>query len=449
MQGLCLSRLIRTLLSLLFIILPGLTRLAACPVLLYVQPDLPGLKGPRDQLRLFTWSQSRQQWLRLPVQTDPLLKGGGLKFTREPHWESAELSPHDRLVLDPGSFESPVAREPLPCRGAVSFLIRDYNRPGKGAVLTSCSSDGLKTEKAEAIVFQPEKKRLYSASYSYRFDPENAMLFRSVFLTASVRRFLTVFHSDLDIYSEVPGFFDLYFGGDRIESEITATHQAPLSLDANVSFFVKVLFLRLRLSLSTDVSFYRSSAHIPMVLYLPVNPKEYLAGRSGILYSWARADKVSMKTDQLHMPVYEQNFSMPSLSEGSSGKNHEIPPSVRSYCQRKGWCDFSLSMHSAGRPLTMQFSLPLSLVQKGFFPVYVRQVSSVYQSLAWNAEPRYAREGREGIFFATAGLDEGSNSWDFWLKLGGPASGRGGLCPYPVTVSQHTSSTETPLSPPR
>lgn len=402
----------------------------ACPALLYPSTDLPGLSGKRNHLQLFTWKPSLKKWVRLPVQTDLLTPTGGLSFDMKPGWESGQMTSHDRIIFDVKSFGKAVGETPLPCKGSALFRINDFNHPQRGAWLTNCDSK-LKEETAPVVIFQPKEKRLYSQNYSYTFDQDNSMLFKSVFITKSTRRFLAAYHSDINIYSEIPKFFDLHFGSDSIESEISTIHHGPMGLNANVSFFVKILFLRLKLALSTDVSFYADSAHIPMVLYLPVNPREYLSNQSGIIYSWAKSEKLEQSKHEINMPVYSNYFSKTLKTQFDKLKTMGLR-----YCGNKDWCHFSLEIGFMNRPFTMQFSLPKELILKGFFPVYLKNPFEVFDDFQWEASPRYKQGQREGVFFPTMGLESGNSSWDFWLKLGGRKKGRGGLCPYPVTVAK-------------
>ena len=412
----------------LFIILAGPRLSYACPALLYPQRDFPEIEGKRKDLSLFTWHQKRKKWLRLPVQTDLMSSKGGLLFGRKPGWKDAPIGPYERVLFDVKAFGRPTGNRPLPCVGSKSYIIRDYNDLSRGAVLTNCANH-LKEEKTDRIFFQPRKKRLYSRNYSYTFNKSNAMLFHSVFMTGSTRRFLAAFHSDINIYSEIPGFFDLHFGAGSIESEISSVYEGVLGINANVSFFVRVLFLRLQLSLSTDVSFYKDAAYIPMVLYLPVDPKNYLAEHSGIVYSWASSELFIKSTRGIKMPVFDQKTS--GFLESDFEQYKKLG---RAFCRQKNWCHFSLEVGFMGRLFTMQFSIPPGLVARGFFPVYVDHPSGIYKQLGWEFKSGFSGGGREGVFFATAGLDAGNSSWDFWLRLGGNKAFRGGLCPYPVTV---------------
>src|SRR5690606_36012866 len=136
------------------------------------------------------------------------------------------------------------------------------------------------------------------------------------------------------------------FDSDDIVSQLEATRLGPVGDLANLSFFLKILFFKIRMSLTTSVGFYEDSGHIPMMVNIPVDARKYLNPGSGILYSWEVPEAAA---------TGKSTISMPSLSPKEVGKGHaHISKAGLAYCAKKT-CLYKYSVDVDGRTLSMDF----------------------------------------------------------------------------------------------
>jgi hypothetical protein len=62
----------------------------------------------------------------------------------------------------------------------------------------------------------------------------------------------------------------------------------------------------------------------------------------------------------------------------------------------------------------MKINIHKSLVEKGMFPWFVRDVSKEREKMGWSiAESK----GRVGLYFEVSRLPKGSHPWDFWISF--------------------------------
>jgi len=166
------------------------------------------------------------------------------------------------------------------------------------------------------------------------------------------------------------------------------------------------MIFKIEMSLTTDVAFYRSSAHIPMVITLPYSGKNNLHRKSGVLYSWKFADDLKISTST-NMKL----FSSKTLEDfdrftklGLENCKFDI-------------CHYFVSYNVNGKNFTLNFSLRRALVEKGFYPTLIADVGSHQKDMNW---PKSYKEmsSRPALYFEVSNLDAGEHKWDFWLEMG-------------------------------
>ncbi|NRA45697.1 MAG: hypothetical protein HRU09_12140 [Oligoflexales bacterium] len=411
----------------------------ACPAYLYFKTDLEELKGKREEISLLSYSKKTQSWNFLPLQVDPLNQGGGVLFEDQENMMVNDISVNDRIVFDVDGFGDQADLSSFPCKESAIYRLINYVDNTKYAYLSVCKKDIQKKysiDNRQKVFYNPDKHFLGSNEYTYFFNPENYLLFDKVLISQKNAKTLSSLNSNITILSDIKNFFTLVFDSDNIESQLENTINGPLGINGSVSFFVRVLFLKLRLSLSTDVSFYRRSAHIPMVLYLPVDATSYLNHGSGIIYNWQLSDSFKKKPTYIQMPRFNKFLFSRLMNNNKDFRKFGLP-----YCKGSKYCYFSYKV-GKDNPFIMQFTILKDLVNAGFFPVYVADVSQFEQLMNWgladdleSPEEKMELARESGFYFSTSGLSEGNHAWDFWMQLG-TGNQKTTNCPYPLILNK-------------
>jgi len=417
------------------------TRVLACPATIFNVELDPQLTGDRDSLRVFVKDAgSPGVWRSQVVQLDPVSEDGRFLFFKDESWQENPIEKFDRMTIATESFGAPRGKgEQLPCRGAVVYQLEDKQAPGRYAYLTSCPDKSLapaRRSKADAVAYLRDASVLETKQYRYEFNLRNNMLFKSIHLNMpGGATKLIAADSDLLIKSDVKKFFTLRFDSGDIESYLEKTRPGPIGTLARVSFFLRVLFFKIRMSLTTDVTFYANSGHIPMMVHLPIEAPRHLNPGSGILYSWRLAPDVTFESSQARMPTLVP-------ADVAKGVEHIARTGVV-HC-RASWCRyrFVATMNHGGpsRELAMEFELSKDLVSKGFFPQFVPDVASFNKDMGWGIDEWKLKTPRLGLYFEVSGLPAGGSPWDFWLRLGTDRSSVDGLCPRGVNIRNMSQS---------
>ncbi len=373
---------------------------AVCLVTLPASRFLPDLNTGRDQIRLFMKKNingKAPQWFDVPFQIDPLTENERLVFPADAKWKKELLDDFDRIRFRDRDLGDPKDKTPLPC-GKVVYEIRVRRASGWGyGYLTSCA-DSLRPIASQApIKYSPDKFQLETSRYLYQYHTLNQMLFKSVFLEEGGKFVPFLSESRLDIFADVKNFFNLHFDDSDIESKLEKNDVRELGAVAVVSFYLKILFFKIKLSLTTDVNFFEDAASIPMYISLPISGKERLNKGSGILYSFRLSDGVVASA--VDMPVLQDGYN----------------PSSKKWCDKNN-CRFSVSFLRRGKALSFYFKIPVGLAKEGFFPQFVRGPTDLRKI------PKILKhmpdENFVGFFFATNGLSAGQHPWDLGIQFG-------------------------------
>ena len=413
--------------------------LLACPGALFLHELMPMPAGPRNELQLFVYTREPTlQPTVVPIQVNPVTADGRLKFYNDGDWKSNETESTDLLLINGkelGRKRLALDRS-FPCKGSVVWEVQDPSSLKYG-YLTNCrkkqrhqSSFQLSgSDEPSKLKFEPGKHLLSSPTYRYQFNPENYMQFDQIEFAEPTGWVEAARDSQLLIHADVENFFDMNFDSEDIESKLEVSRLGPVANLARVSFYLKILFFRINLSLSTDVGFFEDSGHIPMMINIPVDASDYLNAGSGVLYSWLPGTYAT-----------QSNVEMPILKPEEIRKGWQHLAKIG-----QGWChgeqcNFRYTAQVGKRSFSMSFKVKSSLVDRGFFPFFVQDVDGVNEVMDWqakNSQGTLSKAKRIGMYFEVSGLPEGEYPWDFWLKLGGPVEAEG-LCPAPLSFAQVT-----------
>ena len=409
----------------------------ACPSAVFNVELDPLIDGSRQNVRVFAKNRKTKTWQEVSWQLDPVSEDGRFIFYKDENWRKEPVDKFDRLVMAPEDFG--LVRGPgerLPCRGPVVYQLEDKQAPGNFAYLTSCPGvTRPEWNQPSAVAWIKDANALETERYRYEFNPKNNMLFRTISLSgAGDTKRLVARDSELLIKSDVKRFFTMHFDSDDIESYLETTRPGPVGTLARVSFYLRILFFKIKMSLTTDVTFYEESGHIPMMVHLPVEAQRHLNPSSGILYSWALADGVTVDLSKMDMPSLDAEkvkSGFRKLSE--TGLNRCRGDSCRyRFVATTG-------VGPEQRELAMEFDIGRSLVEKGFFPHFVHDVAAFNETMKWDIHENKLKFPRMGLYFEVSGLPAGGSPWDFWLRLGPPQGKVRGDCPRGLSIRRVSS----------
>lgn len=375
-------------------------------------PKLIGKK--RSRLALFVGGREGH-FKQIPVQVDPIDYSGRLIFSKNERELDGPLGYLDRISFDTRNFSDigGLAAN-VPCDAEEVYRVRLSSNRNKGAFLALCSQS--QTGKFGSPIFFSQKDMFISATgYRYGYQERNHILFDSIslaFYGKEPGQLEVARQSDIRIRSDIKNFFSLVFDPSDIESYLESYRLGPVGAVGKVAFYLKVLFFKIKLSLTTDVSFFSDSAYIPMVMHLPYSGREHLNKGSGIVYNWL---PVNAKVLQVEMPEFTENLPIATVE--------------KNYC-KGSFCRFSYQAQRSEKIIGMSFRLSRDLIRMGFYPHYLEGLP---KKLATKLGLGSRSEGeRTGFYFETSGLAKGDHKWDYWLSLGGGVD----QCPAKVNLEK-------------
>lgn len=325
-------------------------------------------------------------------------------------WRDAPVTPLDQFLLGPEMYGRPVtsALKFTGCFPRRGVRVTRSDPPGE-AWLASCDAVvlGKLPRSGEQVVVDMKQGVLESKDYRYTFKPKNNMLFETIALKRSDASVVKLAHDgDLLIYADVKNFFSLQFDSGDIESLMRSTRVEDFGALATIQFYLKILFFKITLDLDTDVAFFRSSAHIPMVLTVPKDAEKSLNPRSGILYSFVLEEGVTFDPTS-KMPLFD-----PKADQTSGG--------MAGFCDDNS-CNYTVRFKQDTQGRTSEFSmellLPKVLVARGMYPRYVEDAVSHKKNMGWSFSKKQQSERRSGLYFEVSRLPAGEHAWDLWLGL--------------------------------
>lgn len=341
----------------------------------------------------------------------PLNEFNQIRWFADETWKRATISEMDQIIIEQDLF-GPPAEHPLNLRGCTPRQGIPIKSRTQGdvrvAYLAHCEDAVIKK-----IPLQPSRVRfdlnqgyLQSSRYHYKFNPKSHMLFESISvksrdgISTELAR-----DADLLIRADIRNFFSMQFDSSDITSMMKSYRSERVGAFGTLGFYLNILFFKISLDLNTDVRFFESSTHIPMILTVPVDGNKRLHPKSGVLYSFILTDAVQTPA-QHEMPILKDAPSSPA--EGLKFCSDEV-------------CIYKLTFSQVqpdAKALMMELKLPRSLVALGMFPHYVADVSNHAQDMKWSLSKTQTRQRRVGIYLEVSGLPKGEHSWDFWMELG-------------------------------
>jgi hypothetical protein len=403
-----------------------------CPATLFNTELSPIFSGPRVNVKLFAWTDEPGRspgWEVIPFQVDPVDDNGFLMFFKDRSFINQPIQKNDVMIFNVDRFgkKADLRKTPLPCKSNNSFQL--YDLAGKKyAYIAMCDETQQESQFVSQVRYNEKDDFLESDSYRYKFNDSNYMLFKEVSYLSDEKKLVPIaWDSDMMIRADVKRFFTMHFDSKDIVSKLEESRLGPVANLARVSFFLKILIFKIRMSLNTDVGFFRDSGHIPMMINIPVESSKYLNPKSGILYSWQPSAQSVYQSAPGELP----GIDVKKVGEGFK----KLGEYGLTFC-RGAECKFKYQIDVDGRILSMDLGIKKDLVARGFFPMYVHDIATFSKEMGWG-ETYDKAKGRSGLYFEVSGLPKGGHPWDFWMRLGARTN-KNAQCPAMVFISRPT-----------
>lgn len=404
---------------------------SACPGFLFIESFGPGIApGKRKELNLFTIKKigGRDNWQKIPLQIDPFSDEGKLVFFQEGYkWLDDTVKAFDRLSMDPSEFG--VRYNPsmgFPCDAKNIFELRDNDR--KYAYFAFCEDQKNYNLQIpfHTIRHDPESGEVNTPEFRYRYTRDNHLLFNRLALSYDKKTeypLVVAEKADQLIRGDVKNFFTFYFDQEDIDAQIARERRGPLGLVGSVDFALRILFFKINLRLSPEVSFFPGTVFMPMVMHLPVDAREFLHPGSGLFYTWEAGRDVTINRERSRLPMID----VAAIKAGAEG----LAKTGLTYCTGSS-CRFQLVGELADRYFILNFNIDRNLVSKGFFPIMMSDVTKAEKDLGWEVT-KIREPNRMGMYFETSGLPQGNHEWEFVIRVGDDLQKLTGECPATIT----------------
>lgn len=388
----------------------------ACPGFLFVESFGPGVApGKRKELNLFSIKKvnGRENWQKSPLQIDPFSNEGKLIFFPDNYqWLDEQVKPYDRLSMNSEEFGARyTSAMGFPCDTKQIFELRDSAR--QYAYLAFCEDQKNYNLQIpfHTIRHDAENGEVNVPEFRYRYTRDNHLLFSRLSLSYDNKNeypLVVAENADQLIRGDVKKFFTFYFDQNDIDAQIARERRGPLGLVGSVDFALRILFFKINLRLSPEVSFFPGTVFMPMVMHLPVDAREYLHPGSGLFYTWKPGRDVIVNQERSRMPSLDAGL----IKSGAKNLAQQGLP----YCASP-ICRFQLFGEIADRYFVLNFNIEKSLVEKGFFPILMSDATKAEKDLGWGVST-IREPGRMGMYFETSGLPQGNHEWEFIIRVG-------------------------------
>jgi hypothetical protein len=404
-------------------------------------------QGSRDEVRLFAVTQAEggaRTWVSLPVQVDPLDEGGVLRSDPKPGDAKDSRAarplmtlppePTDRVALRREGFGLKLERaDGSPCGAARAQrgplrAVELKSPDGTYAYLVTCVGDGGKTRTPgpDPIAHDAAAQRIWGPRFEYAYQPNNQLMYKSMLAKhpSWPSALPAAADADLNLHLDIRKFFTIDFTNKDVESYVSGARLGPVGMVGSIDFFLRVLFFKVNLKMSTTAGFYADAAHIPTVVDVPRDAKKALNPGSGILYTWA-----------------------PRTAKFNQDKPAETMPNADTEAILKGWqtaaatgleyctgdrCNYKLRGDIGSEAFGLDISMGKQMVEQGFYPAWVADVGAFKKAMGWDVEETDA--GRLGVYFNNSGLSVGKYRFDQWIRVGDGGQ-LAATCPKPVDVT--------------
>lgn len=175
------------------------------------------------------------------------------------------------------------------------------------------------------VVFDRKEALVHTTRYRYQFDQKNWLVARKVEVAKNNKQ-PAEFEPVLDtttfyLKGDLKYFITVEANHRSIESELEAWKSGPIRSIVRVSFFYKILKLKLELGMYTEISFFSNAMNLPAMLSSPLDGRSSLNPGSGMYYGLALRDNPKDYQIETNMEPYESSGDSTGSKILESGKD--------------------------------------------------------------------------------------------------------------------------------
>lgn len=175
------------------------------------------------------------------------------------------------------------------------------------------------------VIFNRKEALIHTSRYRYQFDQKNWLVARKVEVTRNDKQ-PPEYEPVLDtttfyLKGDLKYFITVEANHRSIESELEAWKSGPIRSIVRVSFYYKLLKLKLELGMYTEISFFSNAMNLPAMLSSPLDGRTSLNPGSGMYYGLALRDNPKDYMIETNMEPYEAKGDSPGSTIIESGKD--------------------------------------------------------------------------------------------------------------------------------
>jgi hypothetical protein len=383
---------------------------------------------PPSSMRLFRYNprDKNAPWQVIPTQIDPMTEEGVLDTKRITKDANQAFRSTDRIVFETNNFgpQFDLSSE-LPCeaKSVTEVLAKDRANGQNFGYLAACKdSHKLSLSMAPLVTHEPQSYRIKTDQYSYEYQPTNQLLFRTLTAHLPGRASAVAGHnSDFNLRLNFKRFFTMIFGNQDVESYVEASHLGDVGAIALVNFYIKVLMFKVDLKMATMASFYQDSAHIPMIIDVPMPAQNHLNPGSGLLYTFKPMDaKFDLAPSESTVP----KVSTDNIKNGYAA----LTKSGEADCNDAS-CFYKLKGSVNSEAFAVNIIVPRTAVKRGFYPQLVTDVGGFKKTMGWDKRAP-GDDQLIGFYYENSGLEKGRFQMSYWIGFNDHS--RSSICPTPV-----------------
>ena len=256
----------------------------------------------------------------------------------------------------------PTANPMGPQVGAVYVGIYFSNPPGFAA--------------KKYVVFNRADAMVHTSRYKYQFDPKNWLVAKSVQVaksnTSPIEYEPVLDSTTFYMKGDLKYFITVEANHRSIDSELESWHSGPIRSIIRVSFYYRLLRLKIELGMYTEISFFSNAVYLPAVIYNPIDGHKSLNPGSSMYYGLAFRDNPKDYTIDTNMSFFDPSSS--SLMRNSKSFLDKVMGKAPDQKSSEGL--YWVSAQGQGRSMYMEITPSKDLQKDGVAPMLYRENKS-------------------------------------------------------------------------
>ncbi len=222
------------------------------------------------------------------------------------------------------------------------------------------------------VVFNRTDALVHTSRYKYQFDNRNWLVAKSIEI-AKQEQNPSDYEKVLDsttfyMKGDLKYFITLEVNHRSIDSSLEAWKSGPIRSLVRVSFFYRVLRLKVELNMYTEISFFSNAIYLPAIMYNPIDGRKSLNPGSGMYYGLALKDNPSQYAIDSNMNSYDPS-SGGFIDAGKGLLSKVLPGEDTNTKEKLYW----ISAQGLGRSIYLEISPSADLIKNGVAPTFYRE----------------------------------------------------------------------------